>query len=179
MLFDNKAQAVKDRITMHDVLLRYGFKPQRRMKCPLHNGDDKNFSITEKSFMCFSHCGGGDVLTFVQRLFGLSFPETLKKLDNDFGLNLYGDKTFDELRRFHYQDKQLQAKREREKAEKEKLDADYWTAFEEVERLSANKEKYAPKSADEELHPLYVEALQKLAHQEYLLECAEERRCAK
>jgi DNA primase len=169
-------QTIKDRLMMRDVLLRYGYEPKRRIKCPIHNGDGLNFEIKEHSFMCYSQCGGGDVITFVQKLFSLSFQEALKKIDVDFGLNLYGDKTFEELRKSHYQTKQLQAKREREKAEREQAQAKYWAVFDEWKRLDDNKRNYAPKTPDEELHPLFVEALQKLAHQEYLLECAEERR---
>lgn len=175
MRFD-AVQTIKDRLTMRDVLEHYGYTARRRMPCPLHNGKDNNFEVKEHSFMCYSQCGGGDVITFVQKLFGLSFADTLQKIDTDFGLNLYGDKTFEELRKSHYQTKRLQAKREREKAEKERTKIEYWAAFDEWKRLEDNKQKFAPKSPDEELHPLFVEALQKLAHQEYLLDCAEERR---
>ena len=171
-----KVQIIKDRLTMRDVILQYGYEPKRRMKCPLHNGDGLNFEVKEKSWRCYSRCGSGDVITFVQKLFNLSFPDALRKIDTDFCLNLYGDKTFEELRKSHYQTKQLQAKREREKAEREQKEAEYWGVFDEWKRLDDNKRNYAPKKPDEELHPLYVEALQKLAHQEYLLECAEERR---
>lgn len=175
-MFDNKPQTIKDRLTMQGVLLRYGYTPKRRMPCPLHNGKDNNFEVKEHSFMCYSQCGGGDVITFVQKLFNLSFQEAMKKIDVDFGLNLYGDKTFEELRKSHYQTKQLQAKREREKAEREQAQEKHWAVFDEWKRLDDNKRNYAPKTSDEELHPLFVEALQKLAHQEYLLDCAEERR---
>lgn len=162
---------------MRDILVRYGFEPKRRMPCPLHDGKDKNFEVKEHSFMCYSQCGGGDVITFVQKLFNLSFPETLKKIDVDFGLNLYGDRTFEELRKSHYQQKKLQAERERKKREKEQADNEYWAVFDEWKRLEENKRNYAPKTSDEELHPLFVEALQKLTHQEHLLDCAKERRC--
>jgi glucose-6-phosphate isomerase len=112
----------------------------------------------------------------VQKLFNLSFQEALKKIDIDFGLNLYGDKTFEELRKSHYQTKQLQAKMEREKAEKENADMEYWAVFDEWKRLEDNKQKFAPKMPDEELHPLFVEVLQKLSYQTYLLDCLETRR---
>lgn len=169
-------QTIKDRLTMRDVLERYGYTAKRRMPCPLHNGKDKNFEIKEHSFMCYSQCGGGDVITFVQKLFNLSFPDALKKIDVDFGLNLYGDKTFEELRKSHYQAKQLKAKMEREKAERERADAEYWAVFDEWKRLDDNSRIYEPKTPDEEWHPLFVEAMQKIAHQEYLLARAEEKR---
>lgn len=132
--------------------------------------------IYEKTYHCFGCGAHGDVISYVQTLFDLSFPETLIKIDADFGLSLYGEKTLEEFRKSHYQAKQLQAKREREKAEQEKADAEYWAVFDEWKRLDDNKRLFAPKTQDEELHPLFVEALQKLPHQEYLLDRAEERR---
>lgn len=169
MRFD-AVQTTKDRLTMRDVLEHYGYTAKRRMPCPLHNGKDNNFEVKQHSFMCYSQCGGGDVITFVQKLFNLPFQDALRKIDIDFGLNLYGDKTFEELRKSHYQTKRLQAKREREKAEKEQADLEYWVAFDEWKRLDDNKRNFAPKMADEEWHPLFVEALQKLSYQEYLLD---------
>lgn len=170
-------QIIKDRLTMREVLLRYGYEPKRRMPCPLHNGKDNNFEVKEKSFMCYSQCGGGDVITFVQQLFSLTFLDALKKMDIDFGLNLYGEHSFEDLRKSHYRQKQIQAERERKKREKEQADNEYWAVFDEWKRLDDNKRNYAPKTPDEEWHPLFVEALQKLAYQEYLLDIAEMRRC--
>ena len=174
----NVVQTIKDRLTMREVLLQYGYEPNKKgfVCCMFHNEKTPSMKIFEKDYHCFGCGENGDVITFVQKLFNLSFPDTLKKIDIDFGLNLYGNKTFEEMRKSHYQTKQLQAKKEREKAEKENADMKYWAAFDEWKRLDNNKRNFAPKTLDEELHPLYVEALQKLAYQEYLLDCAEERR---
>lgn len=175
-MMNGTAEIIKDRLTMPEVLQRYGFNPDRRMKCPLHGGDDKNFSVFEKGFMCFSHCGGGDVISFVQKLFNLNFPDALKKIDNDFGLNLSGNLSIEERRRISYQTKALNARKQRENAVREHFEREYWKVFDEWKRLDDNKRLYAPKTPDEELHPLFVEALQKLSYQEYLLDEAEERR---
>lgn len=179
MRCDNKVQVVKDRLTMKDVLSRYGYNvnPKGFMCCPFHHERTPSFKAYEGDFHCFGCGEHGDVLTFVQRVFGLSLPETLKKLDVDFGLNLYGDISVDDYRKSKYQQMALEAKKKREKAEKNRADVEYWEIFDEWKRLDDNKRAYAPKSPDEELHPLYVEAVQKIAHQQYLLGCAEERRC--
>lgn len=169
-------QTIKDRLTMRDVLERYGFSTKRRIPCPLHNGKDDNFEIKGGNWRCYSHCGSGDIISFVQQLYGLSFQDTLRKIDADFGLNIYGDHSFEELRRSHYQQQALQAKRAREKREKQKAEDDYWAAFDEWKRLDDNRQLYRPKSPDEELHPLYVESLQKLDYQKYVLDCLDERR---
>ena len=173
----DKVEIIKDRLTMDDVLRQYGYTPKKRMPCPLHNGCDKNFEIKGKYWRCYSHCGTGDTISFVQKLFGLSFPDTLKKIDIDFCLNLYGEHSFEDLRKAHYRQKQIQAERERKKREKQQADDEYWKVFDEWKRLDDNKRKYAPKTMEEEWHPLFVEALQKLSYQEYLLDMADIRRC--
>ena len=174
----NVVQTIKDRLTMRDVLLQYGYEANKKgfMCCPFHKEKMPSMKVYEKDYHCFGCGEHGDIITFVQKLFNLSFQEALKKIDVDFVLNLYGDKTFEELRKSHYQTKQLQAKREREKAEKEQSNVEYWAAFDEWKRLDDNRQNYVPKTPDEELHPLFVEALQKLAYQEHLLDCLETRR---
>lgn len=174
----NVVQTIKDRLTMRDVLLRYGCEANKKgfICCPFHNEKTPSMRIYDKDYHCFGCGEHGDVITFVQKLFNLPFQEALKKIDIDFGLNLYGDKTFEELRKSHYQTKKLQAKREREKAEREQANVEYWVAFDEWKRFDDNKQKFAPKTPDEELHPLFVEALQKLEYQIYLLDCLEARR---
>ena len=65
----------------------------------------------------------------------------------------------------------LNAKREKEQAEEE-----YWKIFDEWKRLDDNKRNYAPKTMEEDWHPLFIEALQKITYQEYLLDMADIRR---
>ena len=166
---------------MREVLLHYGYQPNRAkfICCPFHNEKTPSMKIYEQDYHCFGCGEHGDAISFVQKLFGLSFPDTLKKIDLDFRLNLYGEHSFDELRRSHYKQKQIQAERKRKNQQKEQAENEYWVVFDEWKRLDENKRNYAPKTPDEEWHPLFVEALQKLAHQEYLFDCAEERKCAK
>lgn len=174
MRFD-AVQTIKDRLKMREVLLHYGYQPNKAkfICCPFHNEKTPSMKIFEKDYHCFGCGANGDIISFVQQLFGLSFPETLKKIDIDFGLNLYGEHSFEDLRKSHYRQKQIQAERERKKRENEQADNEYWAVFDEWKRLDDNKRIYAPKTPDEEWHPLFVEALQKLAYQEYLLDMAE------
>ena len=169
----DKVEIIKHQLTMDEDLSHYGYEPKKRMPCPLHNGCDKNFEIKGKYWRCYSHCGNGDTISFVQKLFGLSFPDTLKKIDTDFNLGLYehisNRKSLDIARQAHQRKKE----RERQKQEIEDVKNRYWDIFGEWARLDRNKTLYAPKTPDDERHPLFVEALQKLAYQEYLLDCAE------
>ncbi len=174
---------IKDRLTMREVIERYGFETDRRNKiiCPFHNEKTASMKIYDTSYYCFGCHASGDVIKFVQTLFNLSFLETLKKIDIDFNLNVLNCSSFEDLRRSHYQQRILQAKRDREKQKRENAINDYWDVFDEWKRLTDNKVKYAPKTQYEELHPLFVEALKKIEFQEYLLDCAEieRRECEK
>lgn len=174
MRFD-AVQTIKDRLTMRDVLLHYGYQPNRAgfVCCAFHQEKTASMKVYDKSYHCFGCGANGDVISFAKQLFDLSFPETLKKIDIDFNLNLYGEHSFEDLRKSHYRQKQIQAERERKEREKQQADAKYWTVLDEWKRLDDNKRNYALKTPDEEWHPLFVEALQKLAYQEYLLDCAE------
>lgn len=171
-------QTIKDRLTMREVLLHYGYESNRAnfICCPFHNEKTPSMKIYKQDYHCFGCNQHGDVISFVQKLFGLSFPDTLKKIDLDFGLNLYGEHSFEDLRKAHYRQKQIQAERERKKQEKQQADAEYWAVFDEWKRLDDNRRVYKPKSPDEELHPLFVESLQKLSYQEYLVDCLDDRR---
>lgn len=178
MRFD-AVQTIKDRLTMTDVAIHYGYKPNKAgfVCCPFHREKTPSMKVYKQDYHCFGCNQHGDVISFVQKLFSLSFPDALKKIDIDFNLNLYGEHSFEELRQSHYKQKQFQAERERKKQEKEQAENEYWSVFYEWKRLDDNKRNYTPKTPDEEWHPLFVEALQKLAYQEYLLDIAEMRRC--
>ena len=177
----DEVQTIKDRLTMTDVVTHYGYKPNRAkfICCPFHNEKTPSMKIFEKDYHCFGCGAHGDIIFFVQSLFNLSFLDTLKKIDLDFNLNLYGEHSFEDLRKSHYRQKQVQAERERKKRENEQAENEYWAVFDEWKRLDDNKRKYEPKNIDEEWHPLYVEAIQKLAYQEYLLDMVEKRRCSR
>ncbi|MCB1984482.1 MAG: hypothetical protein H6936_03215 [Burkholderiales bacterium] len=58
--------------------------------CPFHNDKHKGsfrVNLETGAFVCFS-CGskGGDIIAFIQQRDGLSFPEALNKLTNEWGL---------------------------------------------------------------------------------------------
>lgn len=175
MRFD-AVQTIKDRLTIREVLLHYGYEPNRAkfICCPFHNEKTPSMKIYEQDFHCFGCGEHGDVISFVQKLFGLSFPDTLKKIDTDFNLGLFehisNRKSLDIARQSYQRKKE----RERQKKEIEDVKNKYWDVYGEYARLFKNKILYEPTTMDSgKWHPLFVEALQKLAYQEYLLDCAE------
>jgi phage/plasmid primase-like uncharacterized protein len=112
------AEQIKSRVKMRDVLQAYGLPYQRRMKCPIHNGNDNNFEVKEESFMCYSYCGGGDVITFVQLMNSCDFRGACEWLDRTFTLGLYEKPSLTQYRASQRAAEQRQ--REREDLERKK-----------------------------------------------------------
>lgn len=176
-MLDNQVEAIKSRVTMADVCQFYGIETNNKgfACCPFHNEKTASFKIYsgDRGYHCFGCGESGDVIDFVRRFENLPFQDALRKIDLNFGLNLFGNRSFEERRQSHFRQKAIIAERERKKAEREAANRQYWKVFDEWKRLSDNRKHYKPKSPEEPLHPLFVESLQKLQRQEYLLDIAE------
>lgn len=164
-------EEIKSRIKMPELLRFYGIEVDRhnRIPCPIHSGTDRNCGVKDGYIHCFVCGQSADQIDVVQKMFSLSFLDALKKIDADFGLGLYGERSLDDLIRAKYAREALEAKRKREKREKKKAEDEYWEAFDEWKRLDDNLRRYKPKEMCDELHPLFVEALQKIEYQKYVL----------
>lgn len=168
---------IKDRLTMPEVLERYGISVnrQRRVPCPLHGGTDANCGVKDRYIHCFVCGESADVISFVIKYYGLSFKEAITKLNNDFYLGLPTGEKLDRRKQLDMAKMSFKARQEREKQQNEhnRLKNARETALDEWVRLDIQKMKYKPKTQNEDLHPLFVEAIINLPHAEYRLECAE------
>lgn len=178
------ANDIISRLTMEDVWRKYGTEPIKRgfVKCPFREERTASMKIYpgQRGYNCFGCGKNGDVISFVRELFGISFIQAIVRIDNDFGLALPLDKkvTPKEAHEANRRIKELKDEQNRKKTQAEARETAYWSVFDEWMRLDNNKRDYAPKMINEEWHPLFCEALQKLAYQEYLLDCAESERRA-
>ena len=167
---------IKNRIKMPKLLQFYGFDIKKgRMKCPLHNGEDYNCGVKENYIHCFVCDESADVISFVIKYYGLSFKESIIKLNNDFNLGLPIGEKLDRRKQLDMAKKSFKANQERERQQNEhnQLKNNREIALDEWIRFDKQKMKYQPKSQNEDLHPLFVEAIINLPHAEYRLECAE------
>ena len=84
------AGIIKSSVPMQDVVERYtGQRPIRnRIRCPIHHGSDLNMRIYPKSYYCWVCHAAGDQIQFVQSVLGVSFQDAMKRLNEDFRLNL-------------------------------------------------------------------------------------------
>ena len=141
----------------------YGIQVNRHgmAVCPFHN--DKNPSMKlDKRFHCFACQADGDAVDFVSRLFVLPGKEAAMKLADDFSI------PYDARKKPSIRPKIRESTPEQKYQQEEnrcyKVLSDYF------HHLRTWKQQYAPQQPEDEWHPLFVEALQRESHIEYLLD---------
>lgn len=165
-------ELILSKLTMDEVLRFYAPRKMHRHRCacPLHNGKDDNFVVYHDSFYCWVCGAGGDFIRFVSMLLNIPYPEAMKRIDTDFALGVYEKPTLTQHRK---NQKQLQEYRQREAEEQrqreERFEA-YLFYLRNYHRYEQYLEEYAPKEGDEELHPLFAEALNNLPYINYLID---------
>ena len=162
----NVFEAVKQSVTTRQAAERYGVRVGRTgmCVCPFH--DDKNPSMkVDRRFHCFGCQADGDVIDFVSRLENASPKEAALMLAQDFSIP-YEDKEPPGRSRPKPRPRQESPEQQFKCMERYcfRVLSDYHNL------LRRWKRDYAPKTPDEEWHPLFVEALQKQSHVEYLLD---------
>ena len=173
--FINYAETIKSCVTMPQAIALYAPNPapqHNRIPCPIHNGDKYNLHYSDKLYHCFVCGEGGDVISFVRHIFKLDFVGAVRKLNNDFALNLPLDRkpTLREQREAEQRQRELSAERAKAEAEKQAYDTLYNALWDEFARLDKQRRAYAPSDTDEEFNPLYVEAVTSITYVEYQID---------
>ena len=159
---ENVFEAVKQSVSTRDAAAFYGIEVKRNGMacCPFH--DDKNPSMkVDQRFHCFGCGEDGDVIDFTAKLFDLSPKEAAEKLAQDFGL-IY-DSQAPPRRRYVRQKNEAQKFRE-DRQHCYRVLSDYYYL---LKKWEADR---SPRTPEEEPHPRFVEAIQKKAYVEYLLD---------
>ena len=161
------AERIKDQLTMGDVLERYGLPISRngRIPCPIHHGEDKNFSYSDKYYKCFVCGKSGSVIDFAMDLFDLDFRQAVVRLNDDFGLNLLSDNTSAvspsrERKRILDERKA----REREKAAVLREMNSLTERFRELQEL---RREHRPKHPDDPPDHMFIRSLQECDYIDY------------
>lgn len=84
------ADLVKQSVNMTDIVKQFsGETPvMNRIRCPFHNGHDRNLAIYRDGYRCYV-CGvSGDAIGFVRGMTGLDFIGAVREIDRAFGLHL-------------------------------------------------------------------------------------------
>ncbi len=156
----NVFNAVKQSVTTRQVVEMYGLKIRRNnmVSCPFHNDRTPSMKVDNR-FHCFGCGADGDVIDFVSRLYGISSLEAAQKIASDFGISCDMKKPKKVIRK--KTDAQIYAEAEQRCY---RVLSDYYHLLKKWEV------DYAPSMDDETWHPLFMEALQKKSHLEYLLD---------
>lgn len=85
----NMFQEIKDAVSVKEAASFYGLKVRRNGMCccPFHNDKTPSMKV-DRRYHCFGCGEDGDVINFVQKLFGLDAKEAAFKLIDDFQLNI-------------------------------------------------------------------------------------------
>ena len=85
------AQEIRETVSMETVLGYYGYKTQHGfMRCPFHGDHQGSLKVYKgnKGWHCFGCGKGGSVIDFVMEHDGKSFPDAVRTINREFGLNL-------------------------------------------------------------------------------------------
>lgn len=156
---------VKEQLKLRDVAEYYGLHINKSgfANCPFHQERTPSMKLYDDHFYCFGCQSSGDVITLVEKLFGLQPFEAAKKLKYDFGLKGISDDYVRETSVYQERRKSLRKELEFKKWKA----ATYLLLAEYCHLLRKWKEEYAPKSFEEPLNLLFVESLQESDKMEY------------
>lgn len=160
--------AIKEQVSTREVAEHYGNKVSRNgmMRCPFH--EDRNPSMkVDQNFICFGCQEKGDVIRFASKLFGLPAYEAAGKLIEDMGLTVSLENKPDVKPGIR---KKAKLKRQDEARFRQTVDRVYNVYCNYFHLLNEWADVYAPRAPDEDLHPLFVEAMHQREYVEYLLD---------
>ena len=158
----------REQVNIIEVATRYGVQIGRGGKalCPFHNDTRPSMSFKNNRFRCFVCDIGGDSIDLVSRLLGISPLKALKRLNSDFtlGLSLDDKKPPDRKAQEQYQRRRmLQAAFDQWEKEA------FLTLSAYMRQLRLYREKYRPKTPEDNPHPLFIESLTQMETVEYWL----------
>lgn len=143
-------ETIRNDIDLLDAAQKYGLKVKRDgfTNCIFHNDKHPSMKLYKDHYHCFSCGAHGDVTSFTAQLFGLSQLDAARKLAGDFNIRC-------DFKNTH----------------KGKSSGSYGDIlYCRIKTLEENSIKYAPITPDEELHPLYTEALHLLPLYRYYMD---------
>ena len=155
-------EVVKQSVAVREAAEIYGIAVGRggMACCPFH--DDRHPSMkVDTRFHCFGCGADGDVIDFTARLYDLSPKGAAEKLAQDFGLS-YDSKA--PIRRSYVRQKTEAQVRKEKREHGWRVLTDYYHLLRKWEA------DYSPKTADEDPHPRFLEAVQKKDYMGYLLD---------
>ena len=157
-------EQIRERVTMEQVLERYGFTTKKHLCiCPFHNDTKPSMRVYQNSFYCFSCCTGGDVVKFVALYFDIGNYKAAKIIANEFGIQTSDSIDYVSLKR---------KKNEYEKKRRflEWIDNARSMLADYHRELYKNMEQIRPKSTEDELTDEFIRCFNEIEDLCYLLD---------
>ena len=154
----NRIETIKAAVSPADAAKRYGLKVGRNgmARCPFHDDHHPSLRLYDDHIYCFACASHGDVIDLTAKLLGVSTPEAIRRLEEDFGLG--GNETSSPIK---------PARPHLSRFREDELFC--LSTLTEYERLLRRwKTEYAPKTPNDPIDDRFVEACQMLDRIEYL-----------
>ena len=155
---------VKNYVTAKDVVIHYGFRPNRSnlICCPFHNDKHPSMKV-EKRFFCFGCGAQGDAIDFVSNYFGIGLKEAAEKLLGDFGITLMPEPSSKRTKSYSTSMVQYQKKRPELTQITRRL-------LQYKDMLATRIQALAPKTMDEEWSDAFVDEINANVRVTYLID---------
>ena len=150
-------ETIKEQLDLRTAAERYGINSRNGMTtCIFHDDRSPSMKLYADHYYCFGCSACGDVTAFTARLFGITQAEAAQKLASDFGIAELHSIAKPSIK------SQLAIIGERQREQEAfRVLCDY------CHLLRSARTELAPKSENEQFHPLFIESLQHLEEYEF------------
>ena len=160
---------VKGRADIVKVAEHYGIELDRSYKCvcPFHKEKTASFSVSPRKqiWHCFGCGKGGDSISLVAELLNINALEAAKNINYTLGLGLDAERLASYLEINKYKQK-----RKAEEMFKQWENQTFQLLCDYLHLLWRWEDEYSPKTPEEEVNDLYVEAVHNKDYIDYLLD---------
>lgn len=145
------AATIRRAVNVKELAARYGYIANRAgfICCPLHREKTPSLHLNSENWHCFGCKEGGDAISFVMKLDGLSFWDACRKIDSLFGLGLFGEVHPVIARALQRKAERAAQERATQQSTVEQLEAEYWSAFDSWRVLDAILSASQPQTPEE------------------------------
>ena len=170
------AKQISSMLSCNDCFDYYGLRPDHNgyVCCPFHSEKTASLRVWKDHWKCFGCGEHGDSISLVQKLYGVSFVNSIKTLNEDFNLGFdIGKPQFSNYRRFKTQTKKMRKERHESELRRQEDLEEYYDLVDAEEGLKMIVKRMAPKSEDETPDPVWIAAVQWLPYISFLLDSFE------
>ena len=164
----NIFNCVKEMVNAEQVAAYYGLhiNSNHMAICPFHSDKKPSMKIDER-YYCFACGATGDAIDYVSNLLSIGKKEAALKIASDFGIPINEPLSEETIKRINERKAAYLTKRNKEYEQNRfyRIVSDYYHLLKKRELL------YSPKSFEDDINPLYVEAEHKLPFIEYIMDC--------